>query len=127
MGNLNPRRFTVQRLSRALTLNGQDCPDAVHLGLGDSVPKIARDFLPTRRPEARALRQEGSSSGPHRQSGLGGYLLTWASALFYCGGLFCLAVLPPCGLAVPRWLILAYGVGCALLAVRALLLSSKEV
>jgi hypothetical protein len=126
MSNLNPRRFTVQRLSRALTLNGQDCPD-VHLGLADSLPKIARDFLPTRRPEARALRQEGSFSGPHRQSGLGGYLLAWASALFYCGGLVCLAVLPACGLAVPRWLIFAYGVGCALLAVLALLLSSREV
>ena len=47
-----------------------------------------------------------------------GYLLAWASALFYCGGLFCLAVLPH-GVAVPRWLIFAYGVGCALLALLA--------
>jgi hypothetical protein len=72
------------------------------------------DFLPTRCPEARGSWQEGSSSGAHGQSGLGGYLLAWASALSYCGGLFCLAVLPRHAVAVPRWLIFAYGVGCAL-------------
>ena len=127
MSNLNPRRFTVRRLSRALTFNGQDYPDGGHLGLADSESKIVRDFLLTRCPTARAPWQEDSSSGPQRQSGMAGYLLAWASALSYCGGLFYLAVLPPCGVAVPRWLIFAYGVGCALLAVLALLLSSKKV
>ena len=117
----------MQRLSMALTLNGQDCPDGVHLGPAESVPKMARDFLPTRCPTARAPWQEDSSSGPQRQSGLAGYLLAWASALSYCEGLFYLAVLPPCGVAVPRWLIFAYGVGCVLLAVLALLLSAEEV
>jgi hypothetical protein len=113
----------VKRLSGALTLNGQDRLDAIRLGLADSVPKIAGDFLPTRCPEARAFWREGSSSGPPGVGAPGGYLLAWPSALSYCGGLFCLAVLPPHGVAVPRWLIFAYGVGCALLAVLALLLS----
>jgi hypothetical protein len=41
----------------------------------------------------------------------------------FCAGLLALAVLPPLGVAVPRWLILAYGAGCALLALLAVRLS----
>jgi hypothetical protein len=44
----------------------------------------------------------------------------------FCSGLFALAVLPYHGVAVPRWLILAYGLGCVLMALAAPLLSRRS-
>jgi hypothetical protein len=54
---------------------------------------------------------------------LAGYLLAWTTLLAFCSGLVGLAVSSQFEVSVPRWLILAYGVGCALLAVLALVLS----
>src|SRR5262245_6513791 len=51
------------------------------------------------------------------------YLLALAVPVAFCGGLLQLALLPALGVTVPRWLILAYGVGCILLALLAILLS----
>jgi hypothetical protein len=80
-------------------------------------------FLPGR-PQVVPVRwQEGLSSGPHQLGGLDGYLMAWAAALSFCGGLFGLAVSPALEVAVPRWFILAYAAGCAVLAPLALLLS----
>ena len=55
--------------------------------------------------------------------GLGGYLLAWAAPLAFCSGLCGLAVSSVFEAAVPRWFILGYGSGCALLALLAPLLS----
>jgi hypothetical protein len=44
-------------------------------------------------------------------------------ALSFCGGLVGLAVLPPSGVALPRGVIAAYGLGSTLLALPAVLLS----
>jgi hypothetical protein len=60
---------------------------------------------------------------PPGRGGPGGYLLAWTGPLSFCAGLFVLALLPPLGVAVPRWLILAHGVGSALLMLLALRLS----
>jgi hypothetical protein len=46
----------MKRLSDALALNGQDCLDAVHLRLTDSVPKFAGDFLLPRPEKMRDRR-----------------------------------------------------------------------
>jgi hypothetical protein len=54
---------------------------------------------------------------------LGGYLLGWTVPLVFCSGLIGLAVSSLFEVAVPRWLILADGVSCALLALLALLLT----
>jgi hypothetical protein len=54
---------------------------------------------------------------------LAGYLLAGTAPLAFCSGLVGLAVSPAFEVALPRWLILASGVGCALLAVMAPLLS----
>jgi hypothetical protein len=59
-------------------------------------------------------------------SGLSGFVLAGTVPLWFCSGLVGLAVAPPLGVAVPRWLILAYGVGCALLALLALLVSQPR-
>jgi hypothetical protein len=53
------------------------------------------------------------------RSELSGYLLAWAVPLWFCLGLVGLAVSPWLGVAVPRWLILIWGAGCALLALLA--------
>jgi hypothetical protein len=98
----------LQRLSSALSFGNQDSLGADHFDLAACCPET-RSFWP-----------DGPSSGPPR---LVGYWLVWASALSYCVGLFSLAVLPAQGVAVPRWLILAYGIGCALVAVLGTLLS----
>jgi hypothetical protein len=54
---------------------------------------------------------------------LGGYLLGWVVPLAFCLGLIGLAVASLFEVAVPRWLILAEGAGCALLALLAPLLT----
>jgi hypothetical protein len=61
------------------------------------------------------------------RGGLSGYLLAWTAALWFCSGLVGLAVAPSLGVAVPRWLILVNGVGCALLALLAPLLGRRVV
>jgi hypothetical protein len=106
-----------------MTLNRQDGLDAVHVGVANRGREIARAFLPGR-PRVGAERwQEGPSSGPPELSGLNSCLLAWTAALSVIGGLIGLAVSPAFEVAVPRWFILAYGVGCALQALLALLLS----
>jgi len=105
-----------------MTLNRQDGL-AVHVGVAYRRRELAGAFLPGR-PRVEAVRwQEGPSSGPPELSGLDSYLLAWTATLSFCGGLFGLAVSSALEVAVPRWFILAYGVGCALLALLALLLS----
>jgi hypothetical protein len=80
--------------------------------------------LPRRRcPPAGTSWQEGHLSRPTEWAGLGALLLACALAATFCAGLLALAVLPPLGVAVPRWLILAYGAGCVLLGLLAVRLS----
>jgi hypothetical protein len=123
--NLGTDAGTVngQQASTALTLTRRDGPDVVHAGLAGSIREVAGASLRTPCPGPRSFRQEGPSPLPAERTGLGGYLLAWTVVLSVCGGLLGLALLPPLGGAVPRWSILAYGVGCALLALLALLLS----
>src|SRR5262249_14865748 len=110
-----PRRYPM-------TLNRQDGL-AVHVGVAYRRRELAGAFLPGR-PRVEAVRwQEGPSSGPPELSGLDSYLLAWTATLSFCGGLFGLAVSSALEVWVPRCFILAYGVGCALLALLALLLS----
>ena len=104
-----------------MTLNRQDGLDAVHVGVANRGREIAGAFLPGR-PRVGAVRwQEGPSSGPPELGGL--VLLAWTATLSFCGGLFGLAVSSAFEVAVPRWFILAHGVGCTLQALLALLLS----
>jgi hypothetical protein len=72
-------------------------------------------------PRAPSPRLEGAFSLPPSREGLGSYLLAWSVPLSFCSGLLGLAVLSP--FVAPRWFVLAYGAGCALVAVLALLLS----
>jgi hypothetical protein len=81
-----------------MTLNRQDSLGAGHVGVTNRLP----------------------ASGPPEQGELGGYLLGWLMTLVFCSGLIGLAVLPPWGMALPRWLLLVYGAGCGLLTVLAM-------
>src|SRR5262249_24970740 len=56
----------------------------------------------------------------------GATLLACGAPLAFCSGLLQLAVLPAHGVAVPRWLVLAHGIGCALLALLALALNQPR-
>jgi hypothetical protein len=106
-----------------MTLNHQDDLAAVQVGVAYRRREIVGAFLPGR-PRVKAVRwPEGPSSGPPELSGLDSYLVAWTATLSFCGGLFGLAVSSTFEVAVPRWFILAYGIGCALLALLALLLS----
>jgi hypothetical protein len=60
------------------------------------------------------------------QSERAGYLLAWTGALLFCAGLLGLAVLPSFGLAIPKGLILTWGVSCALLALLSPLLGNSR-
>ena len=60
-----------------------------------------------------------AASPPPGRGEWGGFLLAWAAALAFCAGLVGLAASPRFGAEAPRWFILAYGVGCALLALLA--------
>jgi hypothetical protein len=73
----------------------------------------------------RACSQGGPSALPPERGGLAAFLLGCLVAPVFCGGLFGLAVLPTQGVAVPRWLILAYGFGCVLLALAAAALGRR--
>jgi hypothetical protein len=82
--------------------------------------------LPTRCPGRRAPELEGPVAFVPGRSGLIGFLLASTVPLWFCAGLVGLAVAPSLGAPVPRWLILAYGVGCVLLALLALLVSQPR-
>jgi hypothetical protein len=56
-------------------------------------------------------------------SGLAFYLLAWTVPLGFCAGLFALSVSSVFEVVIPRWLILAHGGGCVLVALVAPLLS----
>ena len=68
---------------------------------------------------------ESAFSLPTSRGGLGSYLLAWTVPLSFCSGLLGLAVSAQFAVAVPRWFILAYGAGCVVLALLALLLSRQ--
>jgi len=105
-----------------MTLNRQDGL-AVHVGVASRRREIVGAVLPGR-PQMEVVRwQEGPSSGPPELGGPDGYLLAWTATLSFCRGLFGLAVSSADEVAVPRWSILAHGVGCAFLVLLALLLS----
>jgi hypothetical protein len=80
-------------------------------------------LLDSRRP---AQRKEGPLNLPPWRGGLAAPLLAIAVGPAFCSGLFGLAVLPTQGVAVPRWLILAYGFGCVLMALAAALLGRSD-
>jgi hypothetical protein len=56
-------------------------------------------------------------------SGLAIYLLAWTVPLGFCSGLLGLGVSSAFEVVIPRWLILAHGGGCVLVALVAPLLS----
>jgi hypothetical protein len=60
---------------------------------------------------------------PSTSAGGAGYLLASMVPLVFCSGLLGLAVSPAFEVAVPRGLILAWGAGCAVVALVAPLLS----
>jgi hypothetical protein len=99
-----------------MTLNRQD-------GLAVQVRASAETFLRTHCPQLRNSLPEAPFAVAPEAGELAGYLLAGTAALAFCCELLGLAVSSPFDVAVPRWLILAYGVGCALLAVLAPLLS----
>jgi formyltetrahydrofolate deformylase len=95
---------------------------ATQVGLPGSAPQVAGVRLQMRCPERPPLRLEGPFSLPPGRGGPGSHLLAWTVPLSFCAGLLGLAVLARFGVAVPRWFILAYGGGCAVVALLALLL-----
>jgi hypothetical protein len=105
--------------SGVLILNGRDVRSAVHFGAADCMREIA-EAVPLRLPAWRPPLLVGPFSLPPELGGLGACLLACAAVLSFCSGLFWLAVLPLLGVEVPRWCILAYGIGCTLLALLAL-------
>jgi hypothetical protein len=80
-------------------------------------------YLPTHSSGRKAIEREGPVAFVPGRSGLIGFLLAWTVPLGFCAGLVGLAVTPSFGAEVPRWLILAGGVVCVLLAMLALLWS----
>jgi carboxymethylenebutenolidase len=102
---------------------GKALPGQHGPGLVDRVRAIAGTSLPGHCPGPRAFGEDDPPSPPPDPGGLSGYLLAWTAPLSFCGGLVGLAVLPALEVTVPRGAILGYGVGCALLALLALLLS----
>jgi hypothetical protein len=105
-----------------MTLNRQDGLETVHVGVANRGRDSALTFLRTDCSQSRTSRQEDLTL-PTEWGQPAGYLLAGTAALAFCCGLLGLAVSSPFDVAVPRWLILAYGVGCALLAALAPLLS----
>jgi Formyl transferase len=96
---------------------------AAQVGLPGGASAIAGACRQTRCPERLPPRLEGAFSLPPGRGGLGSYLLAWTVPLSFCSGLLGLAVLARFGVAVPRWFALAYGAGCTVVALLALLLS----
>jgi hypothetical protein len=79
--------------------------------------------LRRRFPERRTSSPEKALPPSPEWCGLALYLLAWTVPLGFCTGLFGLAVSPAFEVVVPRWFILAHGVGCVLVALVAPLLS----
>jgi hypothetical protein len=79
--------------------------------------------LGRRYPERSPSSPEETLPPRPERDGLALYLLAWTVPLGFCAGLFALAVSSAFEVVVPRWLILAHGVGCVLVALVALLLS----
>jgi hypothetical protein len=79
-------------------------------------------FPPTAWFQPRTFRQDFRTHSTERDS-LAGYLLAWTVLIVFCSGLVGLAVSPLFDAEVPRWLILAHGIDCFLLALLALLLT----
>jgi hypothetical protein len=105
-----------------MNLNRQHGLDAVNVGVANRGRDSAETSPRTYCPQPRTSRQEDLTL-PTEWSRPAGYLLAGTVPLVFCSGLVGLAVSSSFEVAVPRWLILAYGLGCALLAVLALLLS----
>ena len=80
-------------------------------------------YLRRRFPERRTSSAEEGRTPRPEWGGLALYLLTWTVPLGFCAGLFGLAVCSAFEVVVPRWLILAHGVGCVLVALVVPLLS----
>jgi hypothetical protein len=80
-----------------------------------SFPRTARSQPGTSRQEVLTLPTESGT--------LAGYLLAWTVPIVFCAGLVGLAVSSLLEVAVPRWLILAHGIGCFLAALLAPLLT----
>jgi hypothetical protein len=105
-----------------MTLNRQDGLGAVPVGVANRGREMAGAFLPGRPRVGAGRWQEGPPLARPVRAGWTAYLLGWTASLSFCGGLFGLAVSPALEVAVPRWFILAYGIGCPLLALLAVLL-----
>jgi hypothetical protein len=83
----------------------------------------AATFRQTYCPQPRASSPEGHLLAAADAGGLAGYLLGLTVSLVFCSGLVALAVSSLFEVAVPRWLILADGIGCVVVALLALLLT----
>jgi hypothetical protein len=103
-----------------MTLNRYDNL-AVHVGVASHGRYSAGTFPRTDCSQPRTSRQEGLTL-PTEWDRLAGYLACTVPVAF-CSGLVGLAVSPLFEVAVPRWLILAYGGGCTLVALLAPLLT----
>jgi hypothetical protein len=95
---------------------------AAHVGGADRGQASAGAILRTRRPQPETSWEE-SLSLPPEPGGLAGALLACTAPLAFCSGLIGLAMSSLLEAPAPRWLILAYGGGCVLLALLAALLS----
>src|SRR5262249_11686152 len=84
-----------------------------------SVPQwrsLGMALLQSRGPVPTASSQEAPRALPPERGGVACFLLGLTVAPAFCSGLFALSLLPSLGVAVPRWLMLACGFGCALMA-----------
>ena len=104
-----------------MTLNCQD-NFAGHVGVANRGRDSAGNHLRTDGSGPRTSRQEDLTL-PTEWGSLTGYLLAGTVPLAFCSGLVGLAVSPLFEVAVPRWLILAHGIDCFLLALLAVLLT----
>ena len=104
-----------------MTLKCQD-HFAVHVGVAIRGRDSAGNYLRTDCSGPRTSRQEDLSL-PTEWGRLTGYLLACTVPMAFCSGLVGLAVSPLFEVAVPRWLILAHGIDCILLALLAVLLT----
>jgi formyltetrahydrofolate deformylase len=95
---------------------------AAPAGRPDGMSGNAVACLPLLCPKRPPPRLEAPFSLPPVRGGLGSYLLAWTVPLSFCSGLLGLAVSAQFAVAVPRWFILAYGAGCAVVSLLALLL-----
>jgi hypothetical protein len=104
-----------------MTLNRQDTY-AAHVGVASRGPNSAGTFPRTACSQPRTARQEGLTLPPE-WARLAGYLLAWTVPVVFCSGFVGLAVSSLFEVAVPRWVVLAHGIDCILVALLALLLT----